>query len=229
MGEQIIDSDYMPTARVNVLIVDDHVVFRVGLTKVLSESGAFKVVGNGARTSDVIIQAQDLSPTLSIVGLQSHKSRITAVAEIRKKLPHIKIVLLVDSQMDEDPEDNIFGVVGYIERSSDPEKLISTFGDIGKCHYRTLKERYEHGLVFQDKNADEYVNLKQIMVLSGMEMDALSFLSYGYSNKEIAESLGIEPLAVKTHICRILKKLGKNRIEAAQFGRDYLRQSKKYL
>src|ERR671915_450515 len=100
----------------NVLIVDDHALFRRGLQMVLEQEPDIEVVGEAADGQEAIDKAQELMPDVVLMDIRMPKrSGIEATEQIKELMPHVKILMLTISDEEGDLYDAIkAGASGYL-------------------------------------------------------------------------------------------------------------------
>lgn len=209
----------------DILIVDDHVLFREGLRSVLSKQPDLHVVGEAGTVVEAIEKGLELKPDLILmdIGLPDG-SGIDAMKAILPELSETKVVILTMYESD----DLLFsairhGAKGYIYKNTPVNKLLASLRALSQgqaAFSRTMTSRI----------LDEFARLSSIRKSSGeginlltsRELEILEQLGSGATNREIAESLYISENTVKIHVHNILDKLKlKNRQEAATFARRH--------
>jgi DNA-binding NarL/FixJ family response regulator len=205
-----------------VLVVDDHVLFREGLTSLLNADKYFKVVGQAGSVHEAIILARNLQPDLILMDFSlPDGDGAEASAAILAELPMCKIVFLSMHDADE----NLFaairsGAKGYLLKNVPAAKLVSSLKSIengeaaisGEMTMRILEEFSVHN----NGNSIDSYTIKNI--LSQREVEILSEIAKGSSNEEIASRLYLSVNTVKHHIHNIFTKLGvDNRRKAIEY------------
>jgi NarL family two-component system response regulator LiaR len=207
----------------NVLIVDDHILFREGLVSLLNADPSFKVVGQAGTVCESIELACKLKPELILMDFSlPDGDGSEASAAILAAHPETKIVFLTMYDADE----KLFaairsGAKGYLLKNTPVQKLMDSLRSLSKgeaaiSRSMTMRilEEFSHSRVSE--------NLSQNGHLSSRELDILREMSSGASNTEIASHLYISVNTVKHHIHSILAKLElKNRREAVSYARQY--------
>jgi DNA-binding NarL/FixJ family response regulator len=211
-----------------ILIVDDHPVFRDGISALLMQDSPAAVVlqaGSGAEALTLIKEHADLDVVLldlllpGMGGLEV----ISQIAELRPELP---VIMLSSS---EDPHDarTAFaqGVLGYVPKSSSRYALLSAIklvlnGDLyvptlvldPGTDARAAAPRGTSALALQEEGA---------ALLTQRQIEVLRFICDGHPNKKIATGLGLSEKTVKAHITAIFKALKvANRTQAAAAARE---------
>ncbi len=194
---------------IKVLIVDDQTLIREGLNMMLSLYEEIKIVGEATNGQEAIEAIEEKELDLVLMDIRMPlMDGVEATRIIKKKYPHIKIIILTTFNEDE----YIFqglnnGADGYILKDVSSKELVNS-----------IKSVYEGNILFhgevaktiagamQDKKLIQ--NKKNILEeLTPREMEITKLVGQGKSNKEISKILYITEGTVKNHITRILSKL----------------------
>lgn len=193
--------------KIRVLIADDHAVVRMGLASLLGTSKAIEVVGDAFDGEDTVRKALKLAPDVVVMDLvMPRKDGIAATAELQKKVPSAKILILTTFGSSENIAKALkAGAVGAVLKSSGNDELIGAVLKVAKG------ERYLSGEVQQLLKDDP-----PLPDLSPRQIEILDSVARGLTNKEISTQLDISIESVKSHVKIILEKLGAgSRTEAA--------------
>jgi DNA-binding NarL/FixJ family response regulator len=205
-----------------VLVVDDDDLMRAGLRAVLSSDETIEVVGEATTGRHAIERVRALRPHVVLMDVRMPDlDGIAATREIVATLPEIKVVILTTFEQG----DYIFGAInagasGFLLKRTRPEELITAVhtvaaGDslLSPSVTRTVLDRMAKQRVTPDAPD------RRLEELTPREREVLELITRGSSNSEIAEALVIEESTVKTHVKRVLMKLGlRDRIHAVIFG-----------
>jgi DNA-binding NarL/FixJ family response regulator len=192
---------------IKVLIVDDHPVVRVGLRTMLESESNIAVTGMAESAKGALTEVQRYPPDVVLLDLRMPEMEGTkAIVELRRVQPDIRILVLTNYEADEDILRAIrAGAMGYILKSTPQEEIIKAIemvNDNQHCVPPSIKER-----LFEMIGREE---------LSQRELEVLTLVAMGKSNKEIAERLFISDKTARNHVASCLVKLGANdRTEAA--------------
>jgi DNA-binding NarL/FixJ family response regulator len=211
----------MTDARVRVLVVDDDDLMRAGLRGVLSSDASIEVVGEGSDGRDAIYRTRLLDPDVVLMDVRMPDvDGITATRDLLAAFPSVKVVILTTFEQD----DYIFGALGagasgFLLKRTAPEELVAAIhtiaaGDslLSPSVTRRVVERMS-GQPPPDAARDARLD-----ELTPREREVLSLVARGLSNGEIAAELVIEESTVKTHVKRILAKVGaRDRVQAVIF------------
>ncbi len=195
----------------NILIADDHALFREGLCHVLQELNE-QVNILEAADYDSAMQVVSATPNLDLALLDLNmpgKDGFTGLDTFSKEYPTIPFVVLSASSQQSDIQRSIdAGAVGYIPKESTSSVMLSALKLImagGIYIPQTLTQQSSHK---QNKN--------NIPDLTPRQLDVLKMIMRGHSNKVIAADLNISEATIKMHVTAIFKTLGvSNRTQAA--------------
>ena len=205
---------------VRVLLVDDDQLMRAGLRAVLSSDAGIEVVGEAATGRAAVARVRALRPDLVLMDVRMPDlDGIAATREVLASSPDVKVVILTTFEQD----DYIFGALsagasGFLLKRTSPEELLAAIhtvaaGDslLSPSVTRIVLERLA-------RQPAPRVAGGAVADLTPREREVLGLVARGLSNGEIAAALVIEETTVKTHVKRILGKLGlRDRIQAVIF------------
>lgn len=210
----------MSASVIRVLLVDDDALMRAGLASILSSDPTLDVVGEAADGRDAVERVDTLRPDVVLMDVRMPEvDGITATRDV-VAASDTRVVILTTFEDDE----YIFGALtagasGFLLKRTTPESLIEAIkavaaGDslLSPSVTRRVIDRMAalpSGEALLDRRLEE---------LTARERDVLEQIARGLSNAEIAGALVIEESTVKTHVKRILLKLGlRDRVQAVIF------------
>jgi DNA-binding NarL/FixJ family response regulator len=206
---------------VRVLVVDDQLHFRVGLSGILSDQG-FEVVGQARDGEEALELAASLVPDVIVMDLNLPGiSGIETTRRIGVTVPQSRVVVLTVSARDDDVMEAIMaGACGYMLKGSPANEIASgiraTAAGESLISTRIAARVLDH--IRGDANGNAADQETSGSGLSKREIQILRLVADGKENKEIAQELFISPQTVKNHISNILAKLQiENRIQAAVY------------
>jgi DNA-binding NarL/FixJ family response regulator len=211
----------MTQPRVRVLIVDDDDLMRAGLRGVLSSDQAIEVVGEAGDGREAAYRTRLLSPDVVLMDVRMPDlDGISATRELLASFPEVRVVILTTFEQ----EDYIFGALsagasGFLLKRTRPEELIAAIHTIAagdSLLSPSVTSRVIERMAGQPP--PDGARDPRLAELTPRETEVLELVARGLSNGEIAETLVIEESTVKTHIKRVLAKLGvRDRVQAVIF------------
>ena len=188
-----------------IILVDDHLMMRIGLKSLINSTGIFTVVGeasDGLQMLDVIrnSRADIVLLDLSMPSLDG----IEGIARI-KKLPLPPRILVLTANTDSESITAALenGADGYITKDAGKEKLITAINSV-MTNRGYLNEKLREKILLRPRRASS------ISILSMREREILKMLCDGVPNREVARALNISTRTIDSHRANILKKLGAN-------------------
>ena len=199
-----------------VVIIDDHALFRKGVSQMISTDSEFMVIGEAASGEEGLLLVENLKPDLVLIDLNMKgMNGLQVLTQIKdKKLKSRCIVLTVSDAEDDLLEALRAGADGYLLKDMEPEDLCSSLkkamSGVTVLH-ESLTEILKNALIHPTLNRSE-----EEVSLTEREREILECLAKGLNNKTIARALGISDTTVKVHIKHLLSKLKlTSRLEAA--------------
>jgi len=195
---------------IRVLLVDDHSLFRAGISSVLSNRDDIKVVGEASDGLEGIEKAKKLIPDVMLLDLNMPNcSGPEAIEVLKSELPQVNILILTVSDTEADLMAAIkAGAKGYILKDAELDELIRSIHHIARGGI-IVSPSMAAKLLSEFKKVDA-VKDSADSDLSDREREVLSQVAKGASNKEIASELFISEHTVKTHLHNIMRKLRVN-------------------
>jgi len=200
--------------RIRVLVVDDHTLFRRGLTALLSRVPGFEVVGEAADGFEGIKAVAVHAPDVVLLDLHMPGiSGVEAMQAILKATPGSHIVMLTVS---EDADDLMLalraGALGYLLKNIESDFLVESVRRAADGE-SVMSPEMTTKLMREVRTGGATVVQP---ALSPREREILAYLARGASNKEIARDLDVSESTVKIHVQHILRKLElTSRVQAA--------------
>jgi DNA-binding NarL/FixJ family response regulator len=202
---------------ITLLIVDDHPLFRQGVSDALALEEGFRVVGQAADGKHALELIRDLDPDIAVLDVnlpEMNGQQITH--QVTQEKLRTRILLLTGY---DDVEQAIHaahaGAAAYCSKDIQPQNLISVIREVANGKFVI------GGNVFTRRELDNWLESQlegarrsysepgsPFHPLSDREMEVLSCVVRGMSNKEIAGLLGISHQTVKNHVTSILRKFG---------------------
>jgi DNA-binding NarL/FixJ family response regulator len=202
---------------IRVLLADDQLLVRTGLRTILEDADGIDVVGEAADGTEAVAQAAALSPDVVLMDVRMPRlDGIAATRQIRTRpgAPHVLVLTTFD--LDEYVYAGLrAGASGFLLKDTLAADLISAIrvvldGDavVAPSATRRLIERFV-------ASTPEPKRAERLSVLTEREREVLAQVARGLSNAEIAGALYLSEGTVKTHVSRLLGKLGvRDRVQA---------------
>lgn len=205
--------------RVEILIIDDHPLFRRGIRWSLEEERDFQVVGEASDAQEALRAADMLVPDVSLVDLNlPGMSGLELCRVLKRRHPQTAVVVLTMHEDDEQLFSAIrAGASAYCTKDIDPADLVNVIRRVARGEY-LINENVLARPFVASRLLDQFRELSQIDEVSSAvfspltprEVEILDCVAQGNSNKEIARQLNISDQTVKNHITSILRKLAVN-------------------
>ena len=217
-------------AKIRILVVDDHTLFRRGLTALLQRDPQFEVVGDAGDAGQAQRRAEELQPDLIL--LDNHLPGVNGVDALPALLaaaPGVRILMLTVSEDENDLAAALRGgACGYLLKTIEGDVLSvairrAMHGESVIAEEMTGKlVAAFRGAAAPAPAAAPAQAVSKVDTLSQRELDILRGIARGQANKEIARALGIAETTVKIHVQHILRKLDvSSRVHAAVIASEH--------
>ncbi|MBN2030361.1 response regulator transcription factor [bacterium] len=215
----------MAKKSIRIFIADDNCLLLEGLVSMLGEQEDFVVVGTAPNGSKALEQIKDLQPEVALIDIgMPDKDGLEVTQILHQDLPQVKVIILgLVDLTDEIMACIEAGANGYVLKESSFDHLVETIRSVHRneafCSPRMAASLFSR---IADLTSESKIQIPVNFVkLTGRELDVISLIDEGLSNKEIAKRLFIETQTVKNHIHNILDKLQlHNRFEAVEYARE---------
>ena len=211
----------MTAPRVRVLIVDDDDLMRAGLRGVLSSDPSIEVVGEANDGRDAVYRTRLVHPDIVLMDVRMPDlDGISATRELLDAFPDVRVVIVTTFEQD----DYIFGALragasGFLLKRTRPEELVAAVHTVAagdSLLSPSVTSRVIERMALQP--ASDGARDALLDELTPREREVLELVARGLSNGEIAAALVVEESTVKTHVRRMLAKLGaRDRVQAVIF------------
>ncbi len=209
---------------IRVLLVDDQPLLRLGFRMVLGGEPDIEVIGEAGDGNSAVRLTQDLEPDVVLMDVRMPgMDGVEATRQIVATFSPARVLILTTFDLDEYAFAGLrAGASGFLLKNVPPGELCNAIravasGDavVSPRITRQLLDRYSGDLHPAEKSEDVHPLLEG---LTEREREVLLEVAAGLSNAEIADKLVLSEATVKTHITRILGKLGlRDRVQAAVF------------
>ncbi len=199
---------------IRVLLVDDHTLMRQGTRALLSEAEDIEIVAESESGEEALILARELHPDVVILDIRLPGLGGVEVARtLREDLPATRILILTAYDYDQYVRALFaIGVEGYLLKNATGQELIAAVREV--C---AGKQVLSAEIEARKRDEDGF----HPDALTDREIEILTLVSQGESNKRIARALAITPRTAEWHVGKGMAKLGaRSRIEAIRLGRQ---------
>ncbi len=208
---------------INLLIVDDHPLFRQGVRWSLNDEQDIKVIGD-IPSGEEALEFMAVSPP-DVILVDIHLPQMDGIEltrQIHRTYPSMGVIVLSMHENDEQAFNALrAGAAAYYSKEIHPSQLAQAIRRVARGEYVINDVMFDEPKVagrilnqFRDMSrgvtTSEDVDFSLFSPLSDREIEVLDKIASGSSNKEIADSLGISTQTVKNHISSILRKLSLN-------------------
>ncbi len=196
-----------------VLLVDDHAVVRQGLHLYLAADPNIEIVGEAENGLEALELVVSFTPDVVVMDLlMPVLDGISATREIRVKHPNTEVIALTSSLEEHKVNGAIqAGAIGYLLKDAKA-------ADIREAIHAAARGEVRLSPAAKEKLLRDYRAPDMREHLTAREILTLQLLARGQSNAAMAAELGVNESTVKTHVSRLLSKLGlTSRTQAALF------------
>ena len=213
------------TTQIEVLLVDDHVLFREGLVSLLAAQPDIKVVGQASSIREAIKLAHELKPTVVLMDLAlPDGTGLEATPVILADRPETKIMFLTVH----DDDERLFaairaGAIGYLFKDVRAAELLKRLRNVARGE-AGISPAIAHRILveFSRTRAPHQATLAETTDLTTREIEIVRELARGSTNREIALRFVISENTVKNHVRNVLSKLHlRSRRDVADYARDH--------
>jgi two-component system, NarL family, response regulator DegU len=209
---------------INIVIIDDHQLFREGMKRILEFEEEFTVVAEGNDGTEAVQLVETYQPDVVLMDINMpDMNGIEATRQLIEKFPETKVIIL-SIHDDENYVTHALktGAMGYLLKEMDSETLIEAVKVVSEggsyLHpkvTRNLLNEFRR-LVAHGEEKKQNTQFQQTEVrrplhlLTRRECEVLQLLADGKSNRAIGEELYISEKTVKNHVSNILQKMNVN-------------------
>ena len=188
---------------IRILIADDHPFFSEGVINALRPFNQYTIVASVINGAEALAAIHLYLPDIAILDINMPgQNGIELISAIKKKWPGIKIMVLsmyMPSDIKLQPEKE--GIDAYVLKNSGTETLLAALAELALGH-----TFYDPNIESQNHHSTD--GFSQTLKLSSREKEILQMIKNGDSTKDIATTLFISELTVKTHRKNIMAKMG---------------------
>jgi DNA-binding NarL/FixJ family response regulator len=202
---------------ISVLLADDQPLLRRGFRMILEAEDGLTVAGEAGDGAEAVELTRRLRPDVVLMDIRMPGTDgIEATRRITAAQPDVRVLVLTTFDLDEYAFGALrAGASGFLLKDVRPHELVAAVktvasGDavVSPRVTRRLLEEYAQQLPVADADAGQADRYPQLASLTEREREVLAVVAQGLSNTEIAASLFVSETTVKSHVGRILAKLG---------------------
>jgi DNA-binding NarL/FixJ family response regulator len=210
---------------ITVLLVDDQPLLRMGFRMVLEEEADLRSVGEASDGEEAIRLTRDFDPDVVLMDVRMPGTDgIEATRRIVEQSPRSRVLILTTFDLDEYAFSALrYGASGFLLKDVPPAELVRAIRAVASCDAvvapsvtRRLLDAFAHRI--PDLRQSPAPVDATLSSLTTREREILIEVAGGFSNAEIAAHLYLAEATVKTHLGRVLAKLGlRDRVQAVVY------------
>lgn len=208
------------TQEINIVLIDDHKLFREGVKRILEFESTFNVVAEGDDGSAASKLVKENKPDVVLMDINMPDiNGVQATADLVKYFPDTRVIIL-SIHDDESYVTHALktGAQGYLLKEMDSDALIDAIKVVSEggsyLHPKithNLVQEYRQLAKANTRNAGGAIEYrKPLHLLTKRECEILQLLADGKSNRGVSDTLYISEKTVKNHVSNILQKMGCN-------------------
>ena len=206
------------TSEHDIIVVDDHPLFRRGVIQLLKMDPSFNVVAEAGDFEAAMVAVRERDP--DIVLNMKHTSGVEILTAIKAFDPSIRVIMLTVS---DSPSDLLQcfqnGANGYLLKDQEPEQILEDIQKAAKG--QTVLSASMNQALAECLREESFSKERRLSELTEREKSVLKLIAQGKTNKEIGKALEISDGTVKVHVKHVLHKLSfRSRVEAAVWAKE---------
>ncbi len=184
--------------KIKILLVDDHIILRMGLATAANGEPDMEVVGEAENGNEALEAYRKTQPDVVVLDLRMpEKGGIETIKILRRDHPNVRILVFSNyASGDEVLQSFQEGAMGFVIKDMPLEKLLEGIRKVNT------------GEQYMPAEVSAKVSTRVVSQLSPRELEVLTLVARGLSNKEIANELHLVEGTIKVHLTNILSKLG---------------------
>jgi DNA-binding NarL/FixJ family response regulator len=206
---------------IDLLLADDQALVRGGFRLILNTEADLRVVAEAEDGDQAVAEAIRTRPDVVLMDIRMPRlDGISATRAILEALPGVRVLMLTTFDLDEYVIDAFrAGASGFLLKTVPPAQLVAAVHTVYECD-ALLAPASTRRLI--EQHSPTPVEAPQLDELTAREREVLRLLARGLTNAEIAKTLVVEPSTVKSHVARVLAKLGlRDRVQAVVYAYDH--------
>ena len=206
---------------IDLLLADDQALVRAGFRLILEAESDLRVVAEAEDGEQAVTEAARARPDVALMDIRMPRlDGIAATRAILEALPATRILMLTTFDLDDYVIDAFrAGASGFLLKTVPPAQLVAAVHTVHESD-ALLAPASTRRLI--EQRARAAVPAPELDELTAREHEVLRLLARGLTNAEIAQRLVVEPSTVKSHVARVLAKLGlRDRVQAVVYAYDH--------
>jgi DNA-binding NarL/FixJ family response regulator len=209
---------------IRVLLADDQAMIRAGLRLILASEPDISVVGEAADGVEAVAAARRLRPDVTLMDVRMPRlDGISATRRLGEEPRVTRVVVLTTFDVDAHVYDALrAGASGFLLKNAPPEELVQAIRLVAAGG--ALLDPAVTRRVIEEfaRSPSPGPPPPEVTALTDRELEVLHLVAQGLSNAEIAATLIVSEATVKTHVARLLGKLGlRDRVQAVVFAYEH--------
>lgn len=207
---------------INIVIADDHPIFRDGLRRLLEAEPGLKVIGEACDGAEAVKMVRELKPDILLLDLAMPRHPgLEALRDLGTGQQSVRVILLTAAAEKQQIVEALqLGARGVVLKDSATQLLLKSIHTVMSGEYWVGRESVSNLVAYlrsMVQSSGEEARQKKFG-LTPRELEIVSAVVAGYANKEIAQYFKISEDTVKHHLSNIFDKLGvSTRLELALF------------
>jgi DNA-binding NarL/FixJ family response regulator len=206
---------------IDLLLADDQALVRAGFGLILNAESDLRVVAEAEDGDQAVAEAARIRPDVVLMDIRMPRlDGIAATRAILEALPAARVLMLTTFDLDDYVIDAFrAGASGFLLKTVPPAQLVAAVHTVYESD-ALLAPASTRRLI--EEHSPAPTRARELDELTAREREVLRLLARGLTNAEIAETLVVEPSTVKSHVARVLAKLGlRDRVQAVVFAYDH--------
>jgi DNA-binding NarL/FixJ family response regulator len=206
---------------IDLLLADDQALVRAGFRLILNAESDLRVVAEAEDGEQAVAEAARVRPDVVLMDIRMPRlDGIAATRAIVEAVPAVRVLMLTTFDLDDYVVDAFrAGASGFLLKTVPPPQLVAAIHTVHETD-ALLAPASTRRLI--EQRAPTPAPTPELDELTAREREVLRLLARGLTNAEIAQALVVEPSTVKSHVARVLAKLGlRDRVQAVVFAYDH--------
>lgn len=208
------------TSEHDIIVVDDHPLFRRGVIQLLKMDPSFNVVAEAGDFEAAMVAVRERDPDIVLLDLNmKHTSGVEILTAIKAFDPSIRVIMLTVSDSPSDLLQCFQNGASYLLKDQEPEQILEDIQKAAKG--QTVLSASMIQALAECLREESFSKERRLSELTEREKSVLKLIAQGKTNKEIGKALEISDGTVKVHVKHVLHKLSfRSRVEAAVWAKE---------